>query len=65
MHDVCNCTLDEVEDFLLNHISVKTAHGALKYIAKLKFIKDDAKKLTKKLQGDASLLNLRLSSIQW
>jgi hypothetical protein len=65
MHVSCNCTLDEVEDFLLNHINVKTAHGALRYIAKLKFISKDAENLTKKLQSDASLLHLRLSSIQW
>ncbi|KAH8622166.1 hypothetical protein IG631_23272 [Alternaria alternata] len=62
-HDGCNTTLDEVDDFLKKYKKVETEKGRRRIISLAKFIMSDAKILAKKLEGEASSLQLRLTSL--
>jgi hypothetical protein len=63
MCEGCSTTLDEVDDFLEKYGDVRTERGTRRVISLMKFIVSDAGALMKKLEGDASSLQLRLTSL--
>ncbi|CAN9341993.1 unnamed protein product [Alternaria alternata] len=62
-HDCCNTTLDEFDEFLRKYMKVEAEKGRRRIISLAKFIMSDAKSLSKKVEGEASSLQLRLSSL--
>ncbi|KAH7345866.1 hypothetical protein BKA66DRAFT_478700 [Pyrenochaeta sp. MPI-SDFR-AT-0127] len=59
----CNTTLDEVDDFLEKYSDVGTEKGTRKVFSRLRFLTSDSEALEKKLELDASSLQLRLTSL--
>lgn len=59
----CNTTLDEVDEFLERYSDVGAEGATRRMISRLKFISSDSEALEKKLEVDASSLQLRLTSL--
>jgi hypothetical protein len=63
MRVVCHTHLDEVDIFLQKYSNVVTEQGKRRVIDRWKFIVSDADALKKKLEYDASSLQLSLTSL--
>jgi hypothetical protein len=63
MCENCSTILDEVDDFLEKYSGVGTEQGTRRVMSLMKFIVSDAGALMKKLEGNASSLQLRLTSL--
>jgi hypothetical protein len=63
MRGACNTDLDEVDNFLEKYSDVVSEQGKRRVISRWKFIVSDADALKKKLEYDASSLQLSLTSL--